>query len=509
MRHISLLFGLSCILTLGCGSSASGGGGVPDAGGMGGSGGSGGSTGGSGGTAGSDAGSGDACVPTGEACDGTDNDCDGVVDEDCECKKGDSEACYSGPIGTEDVGTCTGGTRVCTPEGVFGPCVGEILPNNEVCDGADNDCNGSTDELGQQTCGVGACEVTVEVCTNGAPVFCTPLAPSAELCDLIDNDCNGSVDDNFATAGDPCNTGYLGPCGVGEQACTSGIVVCNQVTTPSPETCDGVDNDCDGTSDDNDPGGGGSCSTGQQGPCGAGILQCTGGSLACQPLVTPSTETCDGVDNDCDGTPDDGNPGGGQSCGCGGTVTCSNGALGCVGGPATYLIEDFSDNSAGWTLGSTWQIGPTVMSPPNPSCGIGDPAQDHTATSDNGVAGAVIGGNVSQSVSGPFYLTSPVVNTAAATTLVLEYWRWLHSDYPNFMIDTVEVYNGTSWISLWQNPAGTVINDTTWVKMSHDLTPYKNANMQIRFSYQIGSSGVYLCAGWNVDDILIAASACP
>ena len=42
--------------------------------------------------------------------------------------------------------------------------------------------------------------------------------------------------------------------------------------TPSPEVCDGVDNDLDGTTDEGDPGGGG------PGPSG-GVIHCEGGSL--------------------------------------------------------------------------------------------------------------------------------------------------------------------------------------------------------------------------------------
>ncbi len=54
----------------------------------------------------------------------------------------------------------------------------------------------------------------------------------------------------------------------------------------------------------------------------------------------------------------------------------------------------------------------------------------------------------------------------------------------------------------------TVVNDTTWVKQSFDISAYKSATMQVRWSYQTGS-GVYLCAGWNIDDVLITSAACP
>jgi hypothetical protein len=59
---------------------------------------------------------------------------------------------------------------------------------------------------GNQTCGNGACAVTVPVCTSGAPNTCTPNsgAATAEVCNNADDNCDGSVDNgNFADAFEP------------------------------------------------------------------------------------------------------------------------------------------------------------------------------------------------------------------------------------------------------------------------------------------------------------------
>ena len=67
-------------------------------------------------------------------------------------------------------------------------------------------------------------------------------------CDGQDNDCNGVADDNFGT-GDTCVG--LGECGVGVYVCsTTGGVVCSSLSNAVTETCDGLDNDCDGTADE-------------------------------------------------------------------------------------------------------------------------------------------------------------------------------------------------------------------------------------------------------------------
>ena len=50
----------------------------------------------------------------------------------CPCTQGDTKVCYTGPSGTQGVGSCKGGTQTCTSSGelhfAFGPCTGETLP---------------------------------------------------------------------------------------------------------------------------------------------------------------------------------------------------------------------------------------------------------------------------------------------------------------------------------------------------------------------------------------------
>lgn len=60
-----------------------------------------------------------------------------------ECAPGATQACYSGPPGTEDVGVCVAGEQTCGPEGVWGACAGEVTPGVEDCGSpGDEDCDG-------------------------------------------------------------------------------------------------------------------------------------------------------------------------------------------------------------------------------------------------------------------------------------------------------------------------------------------------------------------------------
>jgi hypothetical protein len=170
----------------------------------------------------------------------------------------------------------------------------------------------------------------------------------------------------------------------------------------------------------------------------------------------------------------------------------------------TVFTEDFSDNTAGWQLGTEWQIGAATASTGQTALNP-DPANDHSSTTDDGVAGVVIGGNATTALHGYYYLTSPIVNTATVQgALTLTFWRWLNSDYSPYMTNTVEVFNGTTWVAVWTSGT-TSVADASWALQTYDLTAYKNSQMRVRFGHTVGASGAYTASQWNIDDVTITA----
>ena len=207
--------------------------------------------------------------------------CSACVDEDelirLECIPGQKMVCdlegENYPNATPDpmptlAGQCSYGLRDCTSKG-WSKCMGAKGPSEEVCDGIDNDCDIAIDETypeQHQLCGfvedadygVGVCTPGVMKCDNGG-VYCDGhIGPSEETCDGLDNNCNGSVDEGIANTTaivcyeGPPGTMAVGECRAGVRYCTDGGFdgPCDGQKLPEEERCDNLDNDCDGEVDE-------------------------------------------------------------------------------------------------------------------------------------------------------------------------------------------------------------------------------------------------------------------
>lgn len=241
-----------------------------------------------------------------------DENCSGEVNEDCDCSVA-SRACSDGGL----VGVCASGTQTCDAvTGMWGEC--SISPSGEVCNGSDDDCDGTPDDGVQIPCyedpdgdgyaATGAVmtmrctcmsDETDRVPADAASTDCreSPETRAAqtypgadETCDGIDNDCSsggGAVD-----LEDRDGDGYTAQ-GFGE--CTGGPFPQTDCLDRNPDVNPAV------TDYESEP----YCTSGVLCTCGASTLRCltpVGPGGSCPVCTVTTNGTAPSFDYDCNGT---------------------------------------------------------------------------------------------------------------------------------------------------------------------------------------------------------------
>lgn len=160
-----------------------------------------------------------------EMCNGRDDNCDGEIDENASYKDyyldSDGDGFGDGNFAMHDCAPPLGYVDNALD---CNDADGSVHPDApEVCDYADNNCDGRVDDGVRERCGIGLCLRESEFC--GAQ--CIAGEPLEERCNGLDDDCDGEIDESGCAEGEQCVDRVCVPA-------TASPDVAPSTSTPSP-----------------------------------------------------------------------------------------------------------------------------------------------------------------------------------------------------------------------------------------------------------------------------------
>ncbi len=163
------------------------------------------------------------------------------------------------------------------------------------------------------------------------------------------------------------------------------------------------------------------------------------------------------------------------------------------------LIYFFSlDTDPGWSRQGQWAFGqPTGQG--GTQHGFPDPTSG--ATGQN-VFGVNLNGDYTADSTGPYYLTTAPLDFTGVQNVMIEFQRWLNTDFPPYAFADVSVSaDGTNWTTIFSNDGGPV-TDSAWTNCIYDISSIADNQpaVQVRWGYQ-ATTNAFLYSGWNIDDI--------
>jgi hypothetical protein len=189
-----------------------------------------------------------------------------------------------------------GGAPGCGFDNVLG-----YAATDDICDGIDADCSGEADEdFVSSACdrdnAFGKCTGKT-VCVAGVS-SCDAREPAGEVCDGVDQDCNGQTDESTCDDGDACTTDVCG----GVAGCTNTPKSCDDDDPCTTDTCDAASGDCVAAAvdcDDADPCTVDTCD-GESGACEHAAIGCDDGDACTVDACDSTSGACSNVAMDCD-----------------------------------------------------------------------------------------------------------------------------------------------------------------------------------------------------------------